>query len=160
MIMLVPAKLEDAPALLDIQRRAFGALLEKYQDFDTNPAAEPLEKIQWRLNSPERDYWLIQAEGQPVGLACVRQSEKGRCVSPIGLLPEWQGKGVGRQVMALLEKSYPDDCYWELSTIFQEPGLCRFYESLGYKRTGSETQVLPHMTVVGYEKYICKGEKA
>lgn len=152
LITLTPAGPEDAPALLEIQRRAFAALLEKYRDYDTNPAAEPLEKVRRRLHSPERDYWFILAEDRPVGLACVRQAGNGRCISPIGLLPEWQGRGLGRQAMRSLEAHYPNASHWELATILQEPGLCHFYESQGYHRTGEETHLRTGMTIVGFVK--------
>lgn len=147
-----PAGPGDGPALLDLQKRAFSALLEKYQDYGTNPAAETLESVQWRLDSPDRDYWFILANGQAAGLVCVKRLENGLSVSPICLLPECQDQGLGHQAMELLERQYPENCRWELGTILEEPGLCRFYESLGYRCTGKETAIQPGMTVIGYEK--------
>lgn len=138
--------------MLDLQRQAFAALLEKYRDYGTNPAAESLEAVQWRLDSPDRDYWFILADSQAVGLACVRRIEDGLRISPIGLLPEYRGKGLGHQAMILLERQYPENARWELGTILEEPGLCRFYESLGYRRTGAKTVIQPGMTEIGYEK--------
>lgn len=142
----------DGPALLDLQKRAFSALLKKYQDYGTNPAAETLESVQWRLDSPDRDYWFILADGQAAGLVCVKRLENGLSVSPICLLPECQGKGWGHQAMTLLERQYPDCRRWGLATILEEPGLCRFYESQGYVRNGWENEIQPGMTVIGYEK--------
>lgn len=154
MIALKPAGPHDASTILDIQRQAFSALLEKYHDYDTNPAAEPLDHIQWKLDSPERDYWFILHEDQPLGLICVKRLSDALCISPIGLIPKYQGKGIGRQAVELLERQYPDCSCWRLGTILQESGLCRFYGGLGYRRTEEQTQIQPGMDLVGYEKII------
>lgn len=152
MITLKPASPGDAPALLDIQRRAFHALLEKYQDYGTNPATEPLSSIERKLR--ERDYYFIELDGRAAGLICVKHMEDSLCVTPIGLVPECRGKGLGHEAMALLENQYPENRRWELATILQEPGLCRFYESLGYRRTGEQRPIKPGMDSIGYEKTI------
>lgn len=154
MVSLERAGPGEATALLELQRQAFAALLEKYQDYDTNLAAESLEWMQWRLDDPERDCWFILSDGQRAGLACVKSVDNGRSTSPIGLVPEFQGKGVGREAMVLLEAEYPNTRRWELGTILQEPGLCRFYESLGYCSLGIWRQLKPGMDLIGYEKHI------
>lgn len=152
MIRLKPAGPGDAPALLDIQRRAFRALLEKYRDYGTNPAMEPLPSIERKLR--ERDYYFIELDGRAVGFICVKSMEDSLRITPVGLVPECQGKGLGHEAMALLENQYPENRRWELGTILQEPGLCRFYESLGYRRTGEQRPIKPGMDEIGYEKII------
>lgn len=160
MITLKSACQEDAATLLELQKQAFAALLEKYHDYCTNPAAETLEVLRRKLDDPQRDYWFICDGQQPVGFACVRHMEDGVLhISPICLLPECQGKGWGHQAMALLEGQYPDCRRWELSTILEEPGLCRFYESLGYVRNGWENGIQPGMRVAGFEKVIGRTNK-
>ena len=94
MVTLKPAGLEDAETLLAVQKQAFNALLEKYQDYDTNPAMEPLATLKRKLS--ERDYYLILLDGRKVGYIGVRRGEDSLVITPIGLLPECQGKGVGR----------------------------------------------------------------
>lgn len=152
MTTLKPAVSEDATLLLDIQQRSFRTLLEKYQDYETNPAMEPLERLQWKLADPNRDYWFILEDRQPVGFASVRHLTDTLCVSPIGLIPEYQGKGTGHEAMLLLEGRYPENQCWELETILQEPGLCRFYENLGYRRTGEPAPIKPGMDIISYKK--------
>ena len=44
-VELLRASLEDAETILRMQHVAFAELLERYQDFDTNPGNEPLEKV-------------------------------------------------------------------------------------------------------------------
>lgn len=144
--------MEDAGALLALQKQAFRALLEKYKDYGTNPAMEPLPTMRRKLS--EREYYFILADGREVGLIGVRRSEDSLHITPIGLLPEYQGRGIGHEALALVEKLYPEDRRWALGTILQEPGLCRFYESAGYRRTGEVTNIQDGMDEVGYEKIL------
>lgn len=48
----------DREPVWNMQKEAFAALLETYQDHDTNPANESLQRITWKLQQPDR-----QAEG-------------------------------------------------------------------------------------------------
>ena len=66
-IRLVRAVLSDAEELYELQKACFQALLEKYQDYELNPAAEPLEKTIGRLRENLTDYaqeTICQAEGK------------------------------------------------------------------------------------------------
>ncbi|MGP4073545.1 hypothetical protein ACTWQB_13425 [Piscibacillus sp. B03] len=49
MIELTKATTDDAAALFDMQVKAFTPLLAKYQDHDTNPANEPIERLTDRI---------------------------------------------------------------------------------------------------------------
>ena len=152
MIELARAGLEDLIELHSIQRRSFAALLDKYRDYDTSPGAESKELLKEKLDSAERDYYFIREAGRNIGLVCVKRRDEHLEVCPICLLPEYQGGGRGRAAMALAEVLYPDNKDWELDTIMEEPRLCRFYESLGYRKSGRLTFVQDGMTIVGYKK--------
>lgn len=142
----------DASALLNVEHQSFQALLEKYQDYETNPAMEPLDRLAQKLANPYREYWFILEDGQTAGFISVKHLEDSLCVSPIGLLPKYQGMGIGYRAMLLLEETYPENQCWELETIFQEPRLCKFYESLGYQKTGELIPVKPGMDLISYKK--------
>lgn len=152
MVTLKPAGMKDAGALLAMQKQAFRALLEKYQDYSTNPVMEPMTTLKRKLS--ERDYYFILMDDEKVGYIGVKHTEGLLCITPIGLLPEYQGIGIGHEALRLLEGLYPQNRRWSLGTILQEQGLCRFYESLGYKRTGEITNIQPGMDEVGYEKIL------
>ena len=49
-ISLVRISANDAEELWKMQIEAFSGLLEQYQDFDTNPGNETVEKVRMRLN--------------------------------------------------------------------------------------------------------------
>ena len=152
MIQLRRAEFDDCPLLHRIQVCSFRALLDQYRDYDTNPAAESLEKIHQRFAQEYTDYYLIQHGEQTVGM--LRVCNYGlRCrLSPICVLPEYRGRGFASQAVLEVETYYPNAQYWELDTIRQEDSLCRFYERLGYVRTGAYHTIRNGMDLVFYRK--------
>ena len=48
-IELMKITLKDAKEIWEMQVKAFKELLDKYQDFETNPASEPISNIEIRL---------------------------------------------------------------------------------------------------------------
>lgn len=58
-ITLIRANLNDAENIHKMQVKAFTPLLKKYQDFETNPANESIDKIIERLNQPYTNYYYI-----------------------------------------------------------------------------------------------------
>ena len=58
-IKLVRAKINNAKEIHAMQVEAFKALLEKYQDFDTNPGNESLEKVEARFKQDVTFYYFI-----------------------------------------------------------------------------------------------------
>ena len=158
-IELIKASLEDAPQLHAMQVQAFMPLLERYQDFDTSPANESLEKVVARIAQPTTDYYLIHTDGQPVGsIRIVRRGEGLYRVSPVFVLPAYQGRGIAQRVFGMVEAMYADAVLWELDTILQEAGNCYLYEKLGYRQMGETHIVNPQMTIVFYEKPVTAAE--
>jgi len=152
MIKLVKIGPQDAEELYQMRILAFQPLLDKYQDFDTNPAAESFERFRryFRENS---NCYFIGADGKRVGaLRVVRQFERECRLSPIFVLPEYQGKGYAQQALNAVEKLYPKAERWALDTIKQEPKLLHLYEKAGYQRTGKEDRIKEGMDLVFYEK--------
>lgn len=155
MVSLRKATKEDCPLLHSIQVKSFIDLLRKYNDFQSSPAAESLDKIQQRFQQSYTDYYLILSDEGTVGMLRVCNFGINCRLSPICVLPEFQGKGYGRSAMLELEKLYPEAITWKLDTIAQEAHLCRFYESLGYRKTEKTETVQAGMDLVFYEKNIC-----
>ncbi len=154
MIELVKIGPQDAEELYRMRILAFQPLLDKYQDFDTNPAAETFEQFQryFRENS---DCYFIEADGKRAGaLRVVRQSETECYLSSILVLPEYQGGGYAQKALNAVEKLYPKAKRWSLDTIKQEPKLLHLYEKSGYQRTGREDRIKEGMDLVFYEKLI------
>jgi len=154
-ITLSKANLEDASTILEMQIKAFMPLLERYQDYDTSPANEKIERIVHRLNQDFTDYYFINHDGAPVGvIRIVTINNWTYRISPIFILPAYQGRGIAQQVFAMIERMYSDAKSWKLDTILQEKGNCYLYEKLGYIRTGDMKVINDRMTIVFYEKHL------
>jgi RimJ/RimL family protein N-acetyltransferase len=151
---LKKAKEKDIPLLHGMQREAFAQLLEYYQDYDTNPAAESVESIRQKMQELFTNYYFIMLDDTPIG--GIRICDFGqRCrISPIFILSNYQGKGYGQKAIQLAEKCHPNAKCWELDTILQEDRLCRLYEKLGYHKTGITHKIKDGMDIVFYEKII------
>ena len=58
-VKLVRIGVDEAESLWKMQVKAFGDLYEKYQDTETSPATEKVEKMIMRLNQPFTYYYYI-----------------------------------------------------------------------------------------------------
>jgi RimJ/RimL family protein N-acetyltransferase len=152
-LSLNKAQLNDCDEIYNMQIHAFSSLLEKYKDYKTNPGAESVQKIIDRMNQKFTDYYIIKLEDKNIGAIRIVRLHHNRCrISPIFILPEFQGKGYAQKAIKEVEKIYPHAKGWELDTIKQEAKLCHLYEKLGYKSTGKEESLQDNMTIVFYSK--------
>lgn len=152
-ITLQIARPEDARQIWEMQVRAFEPLLLKYRDYDTNPAAETLDRVLSRVTAESSVcYWIIE-DGVKCGMLRVRDLKDGVYrVGPLFVEAASRGRGVAQAAMRQAEKLYPRAVKWQLDTIAEEEGNCRLYEKLGYRRCGSPRRINERMTLVDYEK--------
>lgn len=150
---LVPVQKEDIETLWKMQVEAFTDFLDKYQDFDLNPAAESIDKVIARFEQPWTKYYFIIAGGKRVGAVRIVDKQDGsrKRISPIWIMPEYRNKGYAQQAIMQVEKIYGTD-YWCLDTILQEEGNLNLYEKLGYHQTGRVENINDRMDIVYYEK--------
>lgn len=153
-IKLIKTNLADTKKLWKMQVEAFRELLEKYQDFDTNPSSEPLNRTIERLSMPETYYYFIVYNDNVAGAIRVVDKKDNitpKRISPIWVMPEFRGKGIAQLAIKLAEEIHGAE-NWELSTIKEEKGNCYLYEKLGYKLTDEAEVVNDKMTLVFYKK--------
>lgn len=153
-ITLRPAALSDAEKIWKMQVEAFADLYQKYHDEATSPAAEPIEKTVARLNQSSTFFYFIEADGETVGavrVVEVKNPAVPKRISPIFIMPKFRGCGFGKAAVREVERIHGSSD-WEIETILEEPDLCRFYESLGYKQTGEKRMIFGNMNLVIYRK--------
>ncbi len=153
-IYLSRAGVDDAKELHAMQVAAFKELLEKYQDYDTSPGSESVEKVEARLKQDFTYYYFICIGQQKAGAVRIvdsKETGKNKRISPIFVLPEFQGKGIAQEAIRLCEEAHGNG-KWELDTILQEPKNCHLYEKMGYRQTGKTEVVNDRLTLVFYEK--------
>lgn len=153
-VKLLRASISDAKEIHAMQIESFKELLEKYQDFDTNPGNESVERVEARLKQDFTFYYFICVGQQKVGaIRIVDQKEvgKNKRISPLFILPEFQGKGIAQEAIRLCEEVHGSE-NWELDTILQEPKNCHLYEKMGYRQTGNTKVINEKLTLTFYEK--------
>ena len=152
-IELIRASMADAEVLWQMQKTAFAELLARYQDYDTNPGNEPLEKVQWRLSLPETYFYFIRVDGVNAGAIRIvdHRDERRKRISPLFVMPEYSGRGIAQAAIREAER-FHGDTHWNLGTILQEPKNCHLYEKMGYILTGETRVINDRMTIMFYEK--------
>lgn len=152
-LRLVPASKEELKTVWEMQIRGFADLLARYQDMETNPGAEPMEKIIRRAEMPGSIYYFITVDGERVGVIRIVDRKDGsrKRISPLWIMPEHQKKGYAQQAIREAEWLYGAD-HWALDTILQEKGNLHLYEKMGYHQTGRIEHVNERMDIVFYEK--------
>ena len=153
-INLIKIGIDDAEKLWRMQVTAFRDLYERYQDTETSPAAEKIDKIIIRLNQSFTYYYFIEANGIIVGaVRVVDRKEEGMAkrISPIFVMKEYRNKGYAQKAIQLVEEIHGSS-NWELDTILQEKGNCYLYEKMGYHQTGKTETISNKLTLVFYKK--------
>ena len=152
-IELKPVEQEEIETVWKMQVEAFSDLLQKYQDYETSPAAESIDKVSARFEQPWTTYYFIMANDEKVGAIRVVDKKDGsrKRISPIWIRKEYRNKGYAQQAIIAVEKIYGSD-YWCLDTILQEKGNLYLYEKLGYHQTGRVDKINEKMDIVFYEK--------
>lgn len=153
-INLIRVGEEAAELIWKMQVESFMSLYEKYQDTDTSPATEPLDKVRWRLAQSNTFFYKIVLDETPVGAIRIIDDKKENIrkrISPLFILPSFRGKGYATQAILEAEKIHGDK-NWSLDTILEEKGNCQLYEKMGYVATGKTEKINDRMTLVTYEK--------
>ena len=153
-IDLIRIGIEEAEKLWKMQVKAFEDLYKKYQDTETSPATERIEKIIMRLEQPFTYYYFIVVDDMEVGAIRVvdkKEAGKAKRISPIFIMKEYRGKGYAQETMRVVEEIHGEND-WELDTILQEKGNCYLYEKMGYYQTGKTEEINERLTLVFYKK--------
>ncbi|EJQ51868.1 acetyltransferase [Bacillus wiedmannii] len=144
----------DAAVLFQMQIDSFRPLLNKYKDYETNPANESIEKTILRINNPSNNFYKMIIDSKLVGAICISQKERPYkfWISPMFIHPNYQGKGIAQKVLILIEKMFPKARSFELATILEEERNCFLYEKMGYKRTEVIKKLNDKTTLIYYKK--------
>ncbi len=153
-VTLIRANENDSEEIWNMQKIAFADLLQKYQDFETNPANEPLEKTIMRLRQPFTYFYFIKLNSKNIGAIRIvdkKVSDEEKHISPLFIMPEYRNKGYAQAVILQVEKIHGSSD-WEIDTILQETANCHLYEKMGYHKTGKIKEVNSKLTLVYYKK--------
>jgi len=149
------ADVSDSKKILKMQVESFLLLLDKYKDYDTNPACETLQKVKSRFDCKNIDHYFICLGDKKIGyirIVCL-DSDVYR-LSQMFILPRFCGNGYAQDAIKQIELLYHNAQKWTLDTIKQENNLCYLYEKMGYRFVGVKESIKDGMDLVYYEKII------
>ncbi|MEO7254831.1 MAG: GNAT family N-acetyltransferase [Casimicrobium sp.] len=130
---IVPAVPTDAPAIYDIQMRAFA---EEGRISDTlliPPLMEEIAAIERHIRDQTV---LIARDGQRIiGSARGIRDGSACMIRGVSVEPSYQGEGIGSALLAAVEQAHPDVESFDLTTNTLVPGNVAFYERRGYRIT-------------------------
>ena len=150
-MILKVAHQNDAQAICDLLNRAYrgtdgwtteGALISGHRCV--------VGDIEKEIQSPETTYLICQDEDSLQACIAVTQSEKGAYLGSFSVLPELQGKGIGKAVLKQAEdfakSTLKTDCFL-VSVLAGRDELFAYYERRGYKRNGNVSPFPTHLDV-------------
>lgn len=150
MLLLKRSTIHEAAVLLDIQKEAFQEDLITYEDYETNPVNEPIERLIKKIQL--FIHYTIWIDGEIAGGADVRDNGDGKYrLNRVFLSKQYQNKGFGTELINLIEAQFPLAKEWALDTPYLNTRNHHFYEKLGYKRQGQH-QVNHKLILIDYVK--------
>lgn len=137
------ADLDDAQAILDLQKLAYQMEAERYNDYTLPPLTQTLAGIQENFAK----MIILKAVADDKIVGSVRAYAKnGTCyVGRLIVHPDYMGRGIGTQLMHKIEAQFNQVERFELFTGHQSAGPLHIYTKMGYqefKRQPMETHTL------------------
>ena len=128
---IVPARVEDAPALLAMQRIAFEPEARACQEWEIPPLLETVATLRDHI----RTATVLKAIDGDSLLGAIRGIVSGdTClIRVLVVAPEAQGRGLGARLLQAIEDAHPRIARFELTTNMIMVGNVRFYLRHGYE---------------------------
>ena len=142
---------QDVPALLDLQRKAFGPLCEELGWNDAPPLTESVEHTYEEFEGCTT-LKVQNQEGLIIGSVNGTVTDGSLYIGRLMVLPEYQQQGIGKQLFREIQSRLPHSRAW-LCTCQQVRPTYEFYLREGFKPYKSE-EVGPGLTWVYMEKRI------
>ncbi len=87
--------IDDLEIIWKMQIEAFSDLLDKYQDYETNPGNESKERLKAKLLQKATYFYYIVQDGQTVGAIRIVDNHDGtpKRIAPIFIMKRYRNKG-------------------------------------------------------------------
>ena len=125
-----PARQQDLPEILAVQRAAFETEAQLVNDWNIPPLTQTLDELtnDWRKGIMLK---AVNEDGSIVGTVRGHNAPDGFYIGRLAVLPQWQGRGMGT---ALLEAiiAIAEACRLVLFTSTKSERNLRLYEKFGF----------------------------
>lgn len=149
-MLILPATIEDAKMIHQLQRLAYRSEALIYDDFSIPPLAQTLDDLQEAFTSK---FFLKAIEnGEIVGSVRAHQDDEATChIERLIVHPAFQAWGIGTALMQRVEVVFNIAIRFELFTGRKSQGNIRLYQRLGY-RLFKQKAVTENLAFVFLEK--------
>jgi len=144
------ATVDDAEAILSLQKLAYQSEAEIYDDFTIPPLTQTLEEIKKDFES--QIFLKAVTDGRFIGSVRAFVKEGTCYVGRLIVHPDFQNQGIGTQLMNRIEEVFKEGQRVEIFTGHKSERNLYLYGKLGYKRF--KTLIASEkLTIVYLEKY-------
>jgi GNAT superfamily N-acetyltransferase len=123
--------------MTDAAARQLGPAFAAMEPWSVYPMSAEAMTAYFSANEPGAPRFVIRVGDEVVGAVGLRLNwMRGPYLQVLGVLPEWQGDGVGKLVLTWFElaaRARGDRNLWVAVSDFN-PGAARFYNRFGFKR--------------------------
>jgi ribosomal protein S18 acetylase RimI-like enzyme len=126
----------DADEILTLQKLAYQSEAELYGVFDIPPLRQTVAEMESDI---ERQVVLRAVNAGRIIGSVRAYAARGTChIGRVIVHPDCQNRGLGRQLMAAIEREFPDVARYELFTGQRSERNLHFYRKLGYRPCRTE----------------------
>jgi ribosomal protein S18 acetylase RimI-like enzyme len=145
------ADVKDAAEILALQKLAYRSEAEIYDDYTIPPLTQTLEEMRADIDTQ----LVLKASIEDRIIGSVRAKvQRGTCfVGRLIVHPDFQNRGIGRQLMRELEGTVSQATRFELFTGSRSERNIAFYQKLGYSPFKHE-ELSDRVTLVFMEKCV------
>jgi ribosomal protein S18 acetylase RimI-like enzyme len=131
-IKIEQASEADSEEILRIQKSAFQSEAKRYNNFNIPPLVQTLDSV--ITDFSKFDFYKAIFEEKIVGAIKVQLIGSHKLwIGRLVVDPDYQHKGIGRSIMAEMERIYSEVTLFELFTGGKSKQNIQFYETLGYQ---------------------------
>ncbi|GKX27625.1 hypothetical protein SH1V18_01050 [Vallitalea longa] len=135
MVELVKVEKNDLEELTDIAIESFLEDKNKYGNF---PPLIDIDNHKLRYIDKGYAYNIVH-NGKVIGGTCIfSNGNDNYTLGSIFIHPSSQNKGIGQEVISLIEANFPNAKKWTLDTPYKSFRNHHFYEKMGYVKIGEE----------------------
>lgn len=148
--MIAPAQESEAARILEIQKSAFLEEASLNSCMSIPPLLQTLEEIRHEFLS--KRFLKYEEKGLIKGSVRACCKDQTVYIERLSVLPEFQGKGIGKALLAAIELEFPSAARFELFTGSRSLKNLSFYAKAGYKKFKEDTK--GSLTLIFMEKLL------